>query len=270
MKLALDTNIVLNSIEELENIDHETINNGDVKFVGGILYKYYVNTTDGIRPISNLGKGRWTGHKNYDVIEIVDDNHDFQANNKEDITTLELLVRCSNKFIDYKSLQTSIKSHIDSVGWNALTDSEKYIVIEHYAYDNDVDKITFLMGKGMSQSDAKHSLLMYWKRYNNKYIESLKKRWDYVPVIALQYLSIADAEDLFNTVKNLHDKLIAIALLGKNYGDNTNGIMDFIESTNAYTLTGMRYNLYDLLEGTWDEFETKIKECLIDGKYEVI
>lgn len=269
MKLAISKNIEVSSLDELKAIDYNSLNNGDCRSFDGVLYKFFVNASEGVKPNLNQGLGRWVSRPNTEIY-LVDDDYDFNNNNASDITSIPLLLRNSNLFIDYKLLQTSIKSHITLVGWVALNDSEKDIAIDYYAHNNDVDKVTHLMGKGMSQSEAQHALLMAWKRYNNRYIESLKKRWDYVPVIALQYLSIPDAEDLFNTVKNLHDKLLAIALIGKNYGDNTNGIMDFIESTNAYMLTGMRYSLYNLLEGTWDEFETKIKECLIDGKYELI
>jgi hypothetical protein len=55
--------------------------------------------------------------------------------------------------------------------------------------------------------------------------------------------------------------------LGINYGDKRDGIMDYIESTNAFAGQGLRENSYTLLQGTWDIFITAMRNVFVEGIY---
>lgn len=122
--------------------------------------------------------------------------------------------------------------------------------------------------KGMSQQDAMTFVVKHWHVHHGNMIKCTKERWFRVKLIVGMYISTADAEDLFNTTKLLIYGYTESGIFGKNYGDNTDGLMDFIESTNGYVNNGLFEKNYNLNFGNWFYFIESIKNVLVYGIYD--
>lgn len=274
MKLAITTSLLVNNIDFLKALNHEDLNNSDKKVIGLDVYVYYVNASEGIKPDSiNNGLGRWKKEIKENVIfEAVDDDYDFIANLKTNVTSVVYLDRFSSLFNDYRVVQQSMKNHVLFIGWGSLSNSDRRIVVDYFAHDNDVDKITHLMSvEGLSQDDAERELINCWVVHNRKFTDSLSKRWVESMKIVSWYLNEVDLEDLWNEARYLINDMIQIGNLGQDYDDSKNGIMDYLLSTNGFNIndipSGMEANGYILKHGDWIEFKNALKDCLIDGIY---
>jgi len=169
---------------------------------------------------------------------------------------------------DYLSLKTVIKEIITSIGWSGLTSVEKDIAIKYYSYDSDYDAVVHLMTtKGYTQEQAQVYLLQQWHRHHGNLINSCKERWYYVKLVVPAFLSFSDCEDLLNIVEMLVFSYNDIGRMGINYGDNKDGLMDYIESTGIFTNNGLREKNYTLLYGNIDMFIFAMKDVLINGEY---
>jgi hypothetical protein len=168
---------------------------------------------------------------------------------------------------DYLVWKTAIKDIVTEKGWANLTNTEKDLAIQYYAYANPVDPVIYLMGKGYTQQQAQYTVLLNWHKHHGNLINACRQRWYYVKFIAPMYLSLTDAEDLLNTIENLVFAYTDTGRLGLNYGDKKNGILDYIESTNAFVGQGLRENNYALLTGTWDIFIQAMKNVFVEGIY---
>ena len=168
---------------------------------------------------------------------------------------------------DYLVWKNSIKELVLEKSWTGLTNSEKDLAIQYYSYPDTMSAIVYLMGKGYSQIQAQGYVLLQWHRHHGFVMNSCKQRWFYAKFIVPQYLSFNDAEDLLNTVEPLVFAYNDMGRLGINYGDKRDGIMDYIESTNAFAGQGLRENSYTLLQGTWDIFITAMKNVFVEGIY---
>jgi hypothetical protein len=171
---------------------------------------------------------------------------------------------CAN---DYLVCKNSIKELIIEKGWANLSNTEKDIAIQYYAYPDSTSAVIFLMSKGYSQAQAQGFVLLQWHRHHGNVMNSCKTRWYYVKFIVLQYLNFSDAEDLLNTVEPLVFAYNDMGRLGVNYGDKRDGIMDYIESTNMFQGQGLRENGYVLLQGNYDLFIQAMKNVFVEGIY---
>ena len=170
---------------------------------------------------------------------------------------------------DYFVYKCAIKTIAMEVGWTGLTNTEKDLCIKYYAYPDATSAVIFLMTvRGMSLQQAQGYILLEWHKHHGNITASCRQRWFYVKFIVPQYLSFDDAEDLLNTVEPLVFAYHDMGRLGINYGDKKDGIMDYIESTNAFAGQGLRENSYVLLQGTWDEFITAMKSVFVWGIYQ--
>ena len=153
--------------------------------------------------------------------------------------------------------------------WSAWTNIEKDILIEYVAYDNDTDKVMYLITtKGMEQAVAQNFVLECWHKHHKKFLDVCSTRWYYAKREILKYLSRLDAEDLFDTVELLITYYIQIGRIGKNYDDNNDGIMDFIESTNGFIGQGLEEKGYTLPDGvTWSMVINALKDIIVNGIY---
>lgn len=169
---------------------------------------------------------------------------------------------------DYFAYKCAIKMIVVEKGWNTLTNTEKDLAIKYYAYPDTTTAIIHLMTtKGMSQQQAQGYILLEWHKHHGNIITSCKQRWFYVKFIVPQYLNFADAEDVLNTIEPLVFAYHDMGRLGINYEDKKDGIMDYIESTNAFAGQGLRENSYVLLQGTWDDFILAMKSVFVWGIY---
>jgi hypothetical protein len=170
---------------------------------------------------------------------------------------------------DYFAYKCAIKTIVLETNWSGLTNTEKDLAIKYYAYPDTTSAVIYLMTtKGMSQEQAQGYILLAWHKHHGNITASCKLRWFYAKFIVPQYLSFEDAEDLLNTVEPLVFAYHDMGRLGIEYGDKKDGLMDYIESTNAFAGQGLRENSYVLLQGTWDEFITAMKNVFVWGIYQ--
>lgn len=171
---------------------------------------------------------------------------------------------------DYSIVKFAIKDIVNFSGWTSLTNDEKDLAIEYYSYPDPTTAVIYLMTtKGMSQQQAQAFLTKSWHKHHLKNIVAYTQRWNYAKYTVLQFLSRNDSEDLFNTVKPLIDLYIEIGIIGRDFGDNNDGIIDYIYSINGFTGQGLEENNYNLLQGTWDDFKSGLYAVLVDGIYEI-
>lgn len=195
---------------------------------------------------------------------------DTTPNNYTDISSIENWDKfgklvCS----DYFAYKDAIKTIAIEKGWSELSIVERDLAIKYYSYPDTMSAIVHLMAtKGMSQLQAQGYILIEWHKHHGNIISSCKQRWFYVKFIVPQYLTFDDAEDLLNTVEPLVFAYHDMGRLGKNYEDKKDGLMDYIESTNAFAGQGLKENNYTLLQGTWDDFIIAMKNVFVWGIYE--
>ena len=173
----------------------------------------------------------------------------------------------SNVANDYLVCKKEIKEFVIEKGWSNLSNVEKDLAIQYYAYPDTTSAVIYLMGKGYTQQQAQGFVLLQWHRHHGNVMNSCKQRWFYVKFIVPQFLTFNDAEDLLNTVEPLVFAYNDMGRLGISYGDKRDGIMDYIESTNAFQGQGLRENGYVLLQGTYDIFIEAMKDVFVEGIY---
>ena len=169
---------------------------------------------------------------------------------------------------DYSVIKFAIKEIAEETGWSSLTNTEKDLAIKYYAYPDPTSAVVYLMTtKGWSQAQAQGFVLMQWHKHHLRNIVAYTQRWNYAKFTVLQYLTREDGEDLFNTVKALIDLYIEVGILGYQYNDNQDGIVDYIYSQYGFTGQGLEENGYTLLQGTWADFKQALDEVLVCGIY---
>jgi len=131
-----------------------------------------------------------------------------------------------------------------------------------------MDAVIYLITeKGMSQQQAQLYLLQEWHKHHKGVMSACLQRWYYVKFVVPQYLRFIDAESLFNTIESLAFAYNNMGRLGIEYGDKTNGIMDYLESTNAYVGNGLKESGYSVVGGNWDAFIQAMKNVFVEGIY---
>lgn len=171
---------------------------------------------------------------------------------------------------DYAVVKFQIKDMCGIIGWTGLTNTEKDLAIKYYSYPDPTTAVIYLMTtKGMSQVQAQGFVLQSWHKHHLKNIVAYTQRWNYAKFTVLQYISRDDGEDLFNTVKPLVDLYIDVGILGWEYSDYQDGVIDYIYSTHGFTGQGLEENGYTLLQGTWDDFKLALDKVLVCGIYEL-
>ena len=169
---------------------------------------------------------------------------------------------------DYSVVKFEIKDIATVSGWTGLTNAEKDLAIKYYAYPDPTTAVIYLMTtKGMTQAQAQGFLLVSWHKHHLKNIIAYTQRWNYAKLAVLQYISRADGEDLFNTITVLIDLYIKVGILGFEYNDNQDGIVDYIYSKHGFTGQGLEENGYSLLQGDWADFKDGLNKVLVGGIY---
>lgn len=173
-----------------------------------------------------------------------------------------------NTKLDYLAVQREIRGIVGSSIWDELLIEEKDLAIDWYAITNYEEVIMYLMiEKEMTESQARMLILKRWYEHHNKMVESCRERWNAVKYNVGAFLRTVDAEHLFLIASPLIYSFTETVIFGKNYGDYTDGLMDFIESTNGYFENGLREQNYPLNFGTYEIFISELKKVLVDGIY---
>ena len=169
---------------------------------------------------------------------------------------------------DYAVGKFEIKDIVNILGWSGMTNIEKDLSIKYFSYPDSTTAVIYLMTtKSWSQEQAGGFVLLSWHHHHLKIINAFTQRWNYAKFTVLQYLSRLDGEDLFNTVKPLISLYSDLAIIGRDYGDNNDGIIDYINSTHGFSGQGLEENNYTLIHGTWAEFKKAMYAVLVCGIY---
>lgn len=171
---------------------------------------------------------------------------------------------------DYQYVRQELISTVAASGWANLSSSERDIAIKYFAYDNDTDKVNHLMStKGMTLDEADLHLIEQWRKHHVKFVSVCMYRKSYFEACTLKYLTVSDANDLFNTLELLLASYLNIGRIGINYGfnDTTDGLMDYVESSHGFVGQGLAENSYTLRRGTWTDFILELKDIIVNGQY---
>lgn len=211
-----------------------------------------------------------SGHWNY--IEA-DTNPDINA--WEEVTSIDNWIYwCALNNKDFWWCQNRIDEVRTDLTWTSLSVTDKYSVINYGAYKaGDSDKVTFLMGEGLTLAEAQGYLLTVWKSNMPKAIAAARARVEsekFFEVIGT-YLPKADAEDLLETVDGLLSEFRNAAHIGTNIPGSSPGIWDYINNTagTAYETAGIdaKETIYTLNTGTWTAFKDALKDVVFNGNY---
>jgi hypothetical protein len=231
-----------------------------------------LNNDNKKRVITNLNTG-----------EVIDDNYtanDVLPSIYDDISSIENWAKYGLLAVnDYLAVRKEIYNLFVVKTWANCTVAERDIVIFYYVYKDagdgiaDTEKVTHLLTTGQLGDipSASTFLINSWNNFNEKNIADLKHRWFFVKPIVLKYLSISDAENLFETVKMLVSDMFIIGRLGIGYGlggDSENGLLNYVMSDEQFNGTGMEFDGYELKEGTWSTFKTEVQNVLEHGIYD--
>ena len=187
------------------------------------------------------------------------------------ITSIEYMSLFGNRAIDtYQTQQKCVRLCGYETGWSAMTDTEKDIIIDWYAYpEGSTEIVTYLiMTKGMTQNEAESYLTDKWHTYWNSFLEDCPERWSNAAKVTVGYLPFSGASMLMATVNVLVDKYIVAGRLGIGYGDTSDGLMNFIMSSSGYVGNGMEeYCIsqgFVLKKGDYNSFKLDLQNTLID------
>lgn len=197
-----------------------------------------------------------------------------------DITSIENWAKYGHIVLnDFTAIRDEINAVFNSTTWSAISVAERDIIIDYYLHldqglgTEDTQKVTHLIATGQAAniSEAASILRKKWNLFNEKNKAALALRWIHCKLVVVTYLNMEDSEDLFDTIKVLLNDMLLVGRLGVGYGpnqDTENGIMNYIMSDEQYDGTGMEFDGYTLLTGTWADFKTDLEDILIRGIYD--
>ena len=119
------------------------------------------------------------------------------------ITSIEYMSLFGNRTIDtYQTQQKGVRLCGYETGWSAMTDTEKDIIIDWYAYpEGSTEIVTYLiMTKGMTQNEAESYLIDKWHTYWNSFLEDCPERWSNAAKVTVGYLPFSGASMLMVVV----------------------------------------------------------------------
>ena len=192
-------------------------------------------------------------------------------NGYDNISSIEHMSNLgSNTINTYQTQQKGVRLCGYETGWSAMTDTQKDIIIDWYAYpEGSTEIVTYLVvTKGMSQNEAESYLIDKWHTYWNSFLEDCPERWSNSAKVTVGYLPFSGASMLMDTVNVLVDKYIVAGRLGIGYGDTSDGLMNFIMSSSGYVGNGMEeYCIsqgFVLKKGDYNSFRLDLQNTLID------
>jgi len=194
-----------------------------------------------------------------------------------EITSIENWLKFGRDVLhDYQDYQKAIKLAGYDKGWTAMTNTEKDIIIDHYAHpqinptgstQNTQQVIHLMTTKGFSQEQATDYIVDVWWDHWTASLSDCDGRWRRAVKTTIQYLSFADASDLFEEIEILVGYYLESGRLGIGFGDSKDGMMNYIMSNEGYTGNGLEYNNYTLKKGTWDELKTNLCKDLVSDYF---
>ena len=189
----------------------------------------------------------------------------------DNITSISNMYNFGRNSVDtYQTWQKGVRLCGYETGWTAMTDTEKDVIIDMYAYpEGSTEIVTYLVTtKGMTQNEAESYLVGKWHTYWNSFLEDCPERWSNAVKVTIDYLPFSAASQLMDTVNVLVDKYIVAGRLGVGYGDTSNGLMNFIMSSSGYVGNGLEEFCvsqgFVLKKGDYDSFRLDLQNTIID------
>jgi len=189
----------------------------------------------------------------------------------DNITSINNMYNFGRNSVDtYQTWQKGVRLCGYETGWTAMTDTEKDVIIDMYAYpEGSTEIVTYLVTtKGMTQNEAESYLVGKWHTYWNSFLEDCPERWSNAVKVTIDYLPFSAASQLMDTVNVLVDKYIVAGRLGVGYGDTSNGLMNFIMSSSGYVGNGLEEFCvsqgFVLKKGDYDSFRLDLQNTIID------
>ena len=200
--------------------------------------------------------------------KVIFDNEDI-LNNYVDISSIENWHKYGNMVVnDYLVIKDQIKYIMLDNGWGSLTSEEKDLCIKYYALpDFEQPVIYLMMEKGMTQFEATGYIIKNWHIHHGKLLEVCRERWFYVKLTVATYLNFADAEELMDLANPLIFNFIECGRFGKEYGDQRDGLLDFVISKHGFDGQGLEEQGYVLNFGTYENLITDMVNVLLHGMY---
>ena len=192
-------------------------------------------------------------------------------NGYDNITSIENMYNWGVNAIDtYQTWQKGVRLCGYETGWSAMTDTEKDCIIDMYAYpEGSTEIITYLVTtKGMTQDEAESYLIDKWHIYWNSFLSDCPERWSNAAKVTVEYLPFSAASQVLDTVNVLVDKYLVAGRLGVGYGDTSDGLMNFIMSSNGYVGNGLEEYCvaqgFILKKGDYNSFRNDLQDTIID------
>ena len=192
-------------------------------------------------------------------------------NGYDNITSIEDMYNWgSNPCGSYQTWQKGVRLTGYETGWTAMTDTEKDVIIDMYAYpEGSTEIVTYLVTtKGMTVNEAEDYLIDKWHTYWNSFLEDCPERWSNAAKVTVGYLPFSASSQLLDTVNVLVDKYIVAGRLGIGYGDTSDGLMNFIMSSSGYVGNGLEEYCtsqgFTLKKGDYDSFRLDLQNTIID------
>lgn len=193
-----------------------------------------------------------------------------------DITNIENWSKFGQNVLrDYHEVRQAIRLECYKEGWENLSNLEKDIVIDYWANPDqgngvaNTEMVThlFMTGKVSTQEEASDYLVDKWFNHWEKYVDPCQKRLREAVKSLLHYIYFDDANDIDDDIVELKHLYLNSARIGLNYGDGRDGIMDWVESTNAFYGQGLAENNYPLKKGTIDDLINELRDALVGNRF---
>jgi len=130
MKIAVKTNVYSADITALKSLDSTNLTAQSRRFCLGDIYYYMpFEQHGGIKPDDkgDLEGGRWVLRFNtQDIVKVVDDEHDFQAEGDTDVTDVHLMYHlCNAGELTYLALRDWAETYVAAEGLENLSEASQ-------------------------------------------------------------------------------------------------------------------------------------------------
>ena len=150
---------------------------------------------------------------------------------------------------DYSYIRMRIGIVIENLGGfnNLRSDDDKDIALIYTKNIDIADAIIYYMNNGLTQDEAtrKYLDLRSFDISNSAKAYSDRAYSHEVRASILMYLGRSAGEILLDNIRSFREDLKSDSVLGTNYGNSREGLLDFIESTASYEGAGLK-SFFDL------------------------
>jgi hypothetical protein len=179
---------------------------------------------------------------------------------------------------DFLQLRRYMLEIVNSKTWTGLSSVEKHRAIHCYLKEtsktrdeSQTEKITFLLSEGDTMEEAINKLTDAFAKFQVANIQSSVQRANSTALYKLiaTYLLIQDATDFYKKASSLFLDYKNEGIRGIAYGDEGEGLLDYIESTvgTSFENNGLEEEAYTLKTGSYNDFIVGLQDVLIKGKY---